>query len=114
MGLENPAGSTAFLPPSPPGTYAATVTVTDSRGVSSQATVTVMVVEGMVANFTVSPSGVETVGQPVTLTGEGLGGLPPYSYQWTVAPNGTVPSGVISTNAMFNYTPTSAVSMPPL
>ncbi len=75
------AGRTAQV--SPTGTTTYDVTVTDSVGQQTTASVTVSVVAGLTAKATANPTRVVSGGQ-VELTAEVLtGGVGPFSYHWT-------------------------------
>ena len=100
--------STFNYVPSAAGTYSLTVTVTDSKNVTSnQSTAAIATVSGPVA-VSVSPStSTMDVGQSTTFTANPAGGSDVYtSYQWYVG--GVAQSGKIAST--FTYTATTAGS----
>lgn len=91
------------------GTYAATVTVTDSKGVTSQATVHITVHDALGVTVSATPtSGLAPL--QVGFSAAASGGLPPYSFAWSFADGATASgSAVTHTYEAGSFNPTLTI-----
>ena len=106
------SGATASHTYSAAGSYTATVTVTDASSQSQTAQVTVVVSPALSASAGASPLVVD-VGDAVSFSGTGVGGLAPFSYSWSFA-DGSAASTVQNPSHAYSsaaqYTATLTVS----
>ncbi|EQD27731.1 hypothetical protein B2A_15129, partial [mine drainage metagenome] len=80
----------------PPGTYSATVVITDALGVSVRASTTWVVAPPLRVSIQASPPPY-VLGQPVTFTATLAGGTSPYSVAWNGYPGSLNQSGYNAT-----------------
>ena len=100
VGCGPSSGQTVNCTPTEVGTFRLNVTVTDSFGVTANATTTLQVFSRLSVESILSPSSIPfvDVGTAVSATALAFGGDPPYSFLWNFG-DGTVVSGQNATHS---------------